>query len=100
MSADEKHAKKSKQETITMRIVRYKKDGKNRHGIIEKKFVQEIEAASIYGEGDNSGKMFADVRYTGRSLALSVVHLIPPCQPTKIVAVGLNYRSHAQESSI
>lgn len=80
-----------------MRIVRYKKDGESRHGIIEKKSVQEVESGSIYRNGDNEGKTFADVSYTGRSVALSEVHLLSPCQPTKIVAVGLNYRSHAQE---
>ena len=80
-----------------MRIVRYEKDGESCHGIIEKSHVKEVTAASIYKEGGSAGKQDSDVSYTGRSFALSDLHLIPPCQPTKIVAVGLNYRSHAKE---
>ena len=35
--------------------------------------------------------------FTGRKFPLGEVQLLAPCRPTKIVAVGLNYRSHAQE---
>ncbi len=97
IGGDLKQAKKSRREHITMRIVRYEKDGKHFHGIIEKTSVKEIEEASIYRKGDSPGKTSTEVSFTGRTASLSDVHLIPPCQPTKIVAVGLNYRSHAQE---
>jgi 2-keto-4-pentenoate hydratase/2-oxohepta-3-ene-1,7-dioic acid hydratase in catechol pathway len=33
----------------------------------------------------------------GEELALQDVELLAPCQPTKIVCVGLNYAEHAQE---
>ncbi|MBN1234641.1 MAG: fumarylacetoacetate hydrolase family protein [Methanotrichaceae archaeon] len=33
----------------------------------------------------------------GEVLRQEDVHLMPPCQPTKIVCVGLNYVKHAQE---
>jgi 2-keto-4-pentenoate hydratase/2-oxohepta-3-ene-1,7-dioic acid hydratase in catechol pathway len=36
-------------------------------------------------------------RDTGRSFALNEAELLPPCQPTKIICVGLNYRDHAEE---
>jgi len=29
--------------------------------------------------------------------ALSIARLLPPCQPSKIVCLGLNYRDHAEE---
>jgi 2-keto-4-pentenoate hydratase/2-oxohepta-3-ene-1,7-dioic acid hydratase in catechol pathway len=32
-----------------------------------------------------------------RSFQLHQVKLLPPCVPTKVVAVGLNYRDHAEE---
>lgn len=32
-----------------------------------------------------------------RPYALDEVSLVAPCQPTKVVAIGLNYRDHAQE---
>jgi 2-keto-4-pentenoate hydratase/2-oxohepta-3-ene-1,7-dioic acid hydratase in catechol pathway len=33
----------------------------------------------------------------GSSWDLAAVKLLPPCRPTKIVAVGVNYRAHAAE---
>jgi 2-keto-4-pentenoate hydratase/2-oxohepta-3-ene-1,7-dioic acid hydratase in catechol pathway len=80
-----------------MQIVRYETDGKRHHGIIEKTFVKEIEEAGIYHQENGAGRQSGDVSYTGRKVALSDIRLVSPCQPTKIVAVGLNYRSHAQE---
>lgn len=35
--------------------------------------------------------------FTGEKMALGDVILLPPCEPTKIVAVGLNYAQHAAE---
>jgi 2-keto-4-pentenoate hydratase/2-oxohepta-3-ene-1,7-dioic acid hydratase in catechol pathway len=31
---------------------------------------------------------------------VSVTRMLPPCQPSKIVALGLNYRDHAQEMGL
>lgn len=80
-----------------MRIVRYEREGRSHYGIIEKTSVREVEEKSFCGDGRSAGELLADLSYTGATLPLSEVHLIPPCLPTKIVAVGLNYRSHAQE---
>jgi len=35
-----------------------------------------------------------------RPYALDEVRFLPPCAPTKVVAVGLNYRDHAEEMKI
>ncbi len=35
-----------------------------------------------------------------RPFALDEVRFLPPCAPTKVVAVGLNYRDHAEEMKI
>lgn len=35
--------------------------------------------------------------FTGEEMALDDATLLPPCEPTKIVAVGLNYAQHAAE---
>jgi len=40
------------------------------------------------------GGLFDPQVTTGRTLALSDVTLLAPCEPPKILAVGLNYRSH------
>lgn len=40
------------------------------------------------------GGLFDPPVSTGRTLALGEVKLLAPCEPPKILAVGLNYRSH------
>jgi len=37
------------------------------------------------------------VQFGDDSYALSAVDVLPPCEPTKIVCVGLNYADHAEE---
>lgn len=57
-------------------------------------------ATTAYGElvGETvhelSGDLFASPRRTGRTHALSSVTLLAPVQPSKVIAVGLNFRSH------
>jgi 2-keto-4-pentenoate hydratase/2-oxohepta-3-ene-1,7-dioic acid hydratase in catechol pathway len=41
-----------------------------------------------------AGDVFGDRIETGATLKLSDVTLLAPCQPGKILAVGLNYKSH------
>lgn len=40
---------------------------------------------------------FNDFNYTGRQYELSELEFLPPVKPTKIVAVGLNYKDHVNE---
>ena len=42
---------------------------------------------------------FTDIKYkyTGRQYDLDELQFLPPILPTKIVAVGLNYKDHAAE---
>jgi len=69
-----------------MRLVRFQYQGRPARGLIDGGEVVELE-----GEGVDSP--------AGRTArhALSSVRLLPPCVPTKVVAVGLNYRDHACE---
>jgi 2-keto-4-pentenoate hydratase/2-oxohepta-3-ene-1,7-dioic acid hydratase in catechol pathway len=53
-----------------------------------------------YEEGKLSlldGAPYSGGRETGERVALDRVSLLPPSEPQKIVAVGLNYHSHARE---
>ena len=43
------------------------------------------------------GDLFAKPTETGRSVRLSDVRLLAPCVPSKVIAVGLNYKSHLGE---
>lgn len=69
-----------------MKIVRFAISGKVRYGTIEGQTVRAI-----------SGRPFRSVNVTEERYPASAVRLLPPCVPSKVVAVGVNYRSHAQE---
>ena len=69
-----------------MKIVRYTVDKKTEYGIMEGETVRGL-----------AGTPYHRPKANGQSHRLSDLRLLSPCQPSKIVAVGLNYRSHAEE---
>ena len=64
-------------------FARFEIDGAVLHGIVEGHAIKEI-----------SGSPLNDYSETGNSHNLQDVKLLPPVSPRKIVAIGLNYRSH------
>lgn len=77
-----------------MHIVRYLWQGSEGYGVVEG---QDIYAV----EGDVFGQFARGGRVADRSpLRLDEARILPPCKPSKIVAVGLNYRAHAAESGM
>ncbi len=70
-----------------MKIVRFSVDKKSSYGILNKHNVQAIK-----------GKPYTGINFTGESYQLSKIKLLAPCVPSKIIALGLNYRSHAEET--
>ena len=44
-----------------------------------------------------SGDYFSPFEKTGRSFPMNDVRFLAPCQPSKIIAVGLNYKEHITE---
>lgn len=69
-----------------MKIVRFKANGRVRYGLLERNQVVEYQ-----------GTPFGRFTRGRRRHPLKAVKLLPPCTPSKIVAVGLNYRDHAEE---
>ena len=69
-----------------MKIVRFAAGRRIRYGILSGDSIQVID-----------GNPFRSIRPAGERYRLSDVTLLAPCLPSKIVAVGLNYRSHAEE---
>jgi 2-keto-4-pentenoate hydratase/2-oxohepta-3-ene-1,7-dioic acid hydratase in catechol pathway len=65
------------------RFVRYWKTGMAAYGLLEADRIRELR-----------GGIFGKLEFTGQTHALSSVKLLYPCQPPKVWAVGLNYRSH------
>ena len=53
----------------------------------------------LYGDTVHvwKGGLFDGGEESGETLPLSEVRLLAPCQPTKLICVGFNYRDHAEE---
>ena len=69
-----------------MKIVRFAAGKRARYGILGGDSIQVI-----------NGSPFRSVRSVEERYRLSDVRLLAPWLPSKIVAAGLNYRSHAAE---
>jgi 2-keto-4-pentenoate hydratase/2-oxohepta-3-ene-1,7-dioic acid hydratase in catechol pathway len=65
------------------KYVRFRHGAKIAHGILDGETVRELR-----------GGLFESPKETGTRHPLAAVKLLAPCQPPKILAVGLNYRSH------
>lgn len=81
--------------TKTMIIVRFYARGKARYGVLEGNTVRGFRGAPyalLSGRG-------AGFKPDNTFYRLDEVKLLAPCLPSKIVAIGLNYRDHAQEFS-
>ena len=70
-----------------MKLIRFLKNDQPCYGLIEEGAAYTVE-----------GSIFGEFRQAEKVAALTEVRLLPPCQPTKILAVGLNYRTHAAEA--
>lgn len=63
--------------------VRYEHRGKRAYGLLEQDTIREIR-----------GGLFGPRRPSGVKVKLADVKLLCPCEPTTVLAVGLNYKSH------
>ncbi len=68
-----------------MKIVRFSAGGEAQYGVLEAGIVRAIRPP------------FEGIGYTGAQYPLETVSLLAPAVPEKILAVGLNYVSHAKE---
>jgi 2-keto-4-pentenoate hydratase/2-oxohepta-3-ene-1,7-dioic acid hydratase in catechol pathway len=69
-----------------MRLCRLEVADTPRWGLVEGELVTPLAAPPWEG-----------IRKIAGALPLATARLLPPCEPSKIVAVGLNYRAHAAE---
>jgi 2-keto-4-pentenoate hydratase/2-oxohepta-3-ene-1,7-dioic acid hydratase in catechol pathway len=70
-----------------MKYLRFEdKDKTEKYGVLEGEIIKEID-----------WDLFGDYMPTDISYELNQVNILPPCVPTKIVCVGLNYKDHAEE---
>ena len=68
------------------KYVRYSHQNVISYGILEGDTIRELK-----------GNLFAGATPTGRTVKLADARLLAPCQPSKVIAVGLNYKSHIGE---
>ena len=80
-----------------MRLARFHADGRARSGVIEDGSIIELTGGDPLGCASACERL--DVEKGGVSRPLEEVRLLAPVVPSKIVAVGLNYRAHAAEFS-
>jgi len=71
---------------VTNHYVRFAVNGQTHFGLLS-----GDQIAVIHGD------IFGEHQLTGQTYPLSEVQLLTPCQPSKVVCVGLNYRKHALE---
>ncbi len=72
-----------------MKIVRFAAENKVVYGILEGDHIQAIE-----------DEPFHSLKRSDHGYLLSEVKLFFPCVPSKVVAIGLNYRKHAEEVKV
>ncbi len=71
-----------------MKIIRFAIGETVGYGVLKGKLIQGIEGAPYD---------LSEFKFSNRQYNLSEIKLLSPCVPSKIVAVGLNYYSHAEE---
>jgi 2-keto-4-pentenoate hydratase/2-oxohepta-3-ene-1,7-dioic acid hydratase in catechol pathway len=72
-----------------VKVVRFTTGRKAEYGILNGKLVQSLD-----------GTPYRHLKTTDRYHQLGDLRLLPPCTPSKIIALGLNYRSHAEEVNL
>lgn len=78
-----------------MRIVRFASQGKIKNGVLEDDTVHGLKG--IPYQPDRINQLH---ELDGSIHPLNEVRLLAPCLPSKIVCLGVNYRSHAEETGL
>ena len=89
-----KHDKINRTEEGDLRIVRFAIQGKAKYGVIQGDNISSLRGTPFTGFAGPGSSLALD----GNSYQLAEVRLLPPCLASKIVGLGLNYRSHAEET--
>ncbi|MDD5603125.1 MAG: fumarylacetoacetate hydrolase family protein, partial [Eubacteriales bacterium] len=74
---------------MAMKIARFEVNGRVLYGSVENGKLRVID-----------GDIFGEYKVTGTEYCASDVKMLAPVSPPNIIAIGLNYRRHAEESSM
>jgi 2-keto-4-pentenoate hydratase/2-oxohepta-3-ene-1,7-dioic acid hydratase in catechol pathway len=69
-----------------MKYARFLSEDRTKYGVVEGKKIKEV-----------SGNIFGEFEVTEKTYHLDKVKILTPCEPTKVILVGLNYIDHAKE---
>jgi len=72
-----------------MKIVRFVSGKRVRYGMQEAGTVRGLKGSPFHG-----------IKPDGTNYDLDSVRLLAPCVPSKVICLGLNYRSHAEETGL
>ena len=79
-----------------MKLVRFLFQGEARYGVLKDNLISLIEGSPFAQFEAGSSEFTLD----GNTCKADDVRLLSPCLPSKVVAIGLNYRSHAREMKV
>ncbi len=74
-----------------MHIVRFAVQSKVKYGVLEDNVVRSLRGSPFTSRS---------LAFDGDTFNLDAVRLLAPCVPSKIVCLGLNYRSHVEETNM
>ncbi len=72
-----------------MKLIRFQTNNNISYGVLEKDKIIRIE-----------GSIYDDYKLTEEGFSLENVKTLSPVEPPNIIAIGLNYQSHAEESGL
>jgi len=79
-----------------LRIVRFGIRGRVKYGILEDNIIRSLRS-NPFTRFKGPGSSF---EFDEDSYGLGEVRLLAPCLPSKVIGLGLNYRSHAEETKL
>lgn len=79
-----------------MRIVRFAAQGRVKYGVLEGDIIRSLRGSPFARPGIPDYSL----RFDGNIHELSKARLLAPCIPSKLVCLGVNYRSHAEETKL
>jgi 2-keto-4-pentenoate hydratase/2-oxohepta-3-ene-1,7-dioic acid hydratase in catechol pathway len=81
---------------VSLRIVRFKADNRPRYGLVEGNSVHSLKISPFAQRGSIKFQPSLD----GNEYTLDKVKLLAPSVPSKVICLGVNYRSHAIETGL
>jgi 2-keto-4-pentenoate hydratase/2-oxohepta-3-ene-1,7-dioic acid hydratase in catechol pathway len=79
-----------------LKIVRFNHRGRGKYGILDGDVIRGLRGNPFTG---NKGAGFSPV-HDGSSYEAGGISLLPPCVPSKIICLGINYRNHSEETGL